>query len=160
VDKGHDVVIGKFCSIAPGVRILSYSEHRLEQVSTYPFKTLLSIADGKNYDAIGKGTTRIGNDVWIGTASIILAGVSVGDGAVVGAGSVVASDVPPYAIVAGNPARVLRYRFSKQQIEGLKRVQWWNWDINSIKARESDFYCDIDSFLGKYDTEGRVRKGA
>jgi len=145
------VSLGKFCSIAPGVRILGGGEHRVDIVSTYPLKTRLTIADGSNYDAVTKGPTLIGNDVWIGAGAIILSGVTIGDGAIIGSGSVVASDIPPYAIAYGNPAKATRFRFSSSQIEKLLRIAWWDWDDDAIKARESDFYGNIEAFLAKYE---------
>lgn len=145
------VTLGRFCSIATGVKILCGGEHRTDLVSTFPLKTLLIKADGSNYDATTKGPTIIGNDVWIGVGAIILSGTKIGDGAVIGAGSVVSSDIPPYAIASGNPARVTRTRFSPPQIERLLRIKWWDWEDDTIKARESDFYGDIEVFLNNYD---------
>jgi acetyltransferase-like isoleucine patch superfamily enzyme len=146
--------LGKFCSIGNGVKILCGGEHRTDTVSTYPLRTLLTIADGDNYDATTKGPTMIGNDVWIGAGALILSGVKVGDGAVIGSGSVVASDIPPYAVAYGNPAKVKRSRFSSSQIEKLLRIAWWDWDDDTIKARESDFYGNIEIFLARYDKKG------
>lgn len=145
------VTLGKFCSIAPGVKIFGGGEHRTDIVSTYPLKTLLTKADGGNYDATTKGPTTIGNDVWIGAMATVLSGVTIGDGAVIGSGSVVAADVPAYAIACGNPAKVTRSRFSPSQIERFLRIAWWDWDDETIKAREADFYGDAEAFLAKYD---------
>lgn len=76
----------------------------------------------------------IGHDVWLGRNALILSGVNIGDGAVIGAGAVVVKDIPPYAIAAGNPARVIRYRFDRQQIAALEKIQWWNWDDSKINS--------------------------
>lgn len=104
--------VGRYCSIANLVTI-GAQPHRLNWLGTYPFLQLATVP------------TFIGNDVWIGSGAVILAGVRVGDGAVIGAGSVVTKDVPPYAIVVGNPAKVKRYRFTPEVIEGLLETKWW-----------------------------------
>lgn len=150
IPQGGQISIGGYCSIARGVRILGRSEHPMDLVSTYPLRTALTRNDGKIYDDYSKGPTRIGNDVWLGLECVILSGVNVGDGAVVGARAVVTSEVPPYAIVAGNPARIVRYRFSPEQIKELLRIAWWNWSEQKVRQYESDFYGDIDSFLKKH----------
>jgi len=80
-----------------------------------------------------KGDVTIGNDVWVGINTLVLSGVSIGDGAVIGASSVVANDVPPYTVVAGNPARLIRRRFDDETIKKLLEMKWWNWDIQKIK---------------------------
>ncbi|MEW5726856.1 MAG: DapH/DapD/GlmU-related protein, partial [Pseudomonadota bacterium] len=90
---------------------------------------------------------RIGNDVWIGAAAMILDGVTIGDGAVVAAGAVVTREVPPYAIVGGNPAKVIRYRFPPEIVEELQRIAWWDWPDRRIKDFEPFFYGPIQSFL-------------
>lgn len=101
-----------------------------------------------NIDVLSKGAIEIGHDVWIGTNAIILSGVTIGTGAIVGAGSLVAKDVPPYAIVAGNPAKVLRFRFSDELIAKLLQSQWWCLPDTMLKQLEDYFYyTDIDEFL-------------
>ena len=119
---GSKVVIGKYCSIADDVTILIGGEHVISRVSTYPFDVLIDKI--KPCLADGKSDVVIGNDVWIGTKGLILSGVTVGDGAVVGAGSVVTKDVEPYAVVAGNPARLIRYRFDAETRKKLLELQW------------------------------------
>lgn len=98
-----------------------------------------------------KGNIIIQNDVWIGAKSTIMSGVKISNGSVVGAGSVVTKDVPPYAIVAGNPAKVVKYRFTEEQIEKLLSIAWWNWDEQKIKDNAMDMWCDnINDFINKF----------
>lgn len=121
--------IGKYCSIASEVKI-GMGEHTLENISTSPIFTEKNNSTGHkwstNTNVYPFKRVRIGNDVWIGTRVMVLGGVTVGDGAIIGAGSIVTKDVEPYSIVAGVPARSIRYRFSETQIELLKKAQWWN----------------------------------
>ena len=98
-----------------------------------------------------KGQILIGNDVWIGDGVTILGGVRIGDGAVVAAEAVVTKDVPPYAIVAGNPARVIKYRFPQDVIEKLERIAWWNWSSEKLAACKEDMRGDVATFAQKYD---------
>jgi acetyltransferase-like isoleucine patch superfamily enzyme len=125
--SGATLKVGKYCSIASGVAILLGGEHRTDWLTTYPFSALWP--EGANFigHPASKGDVVIGNDVWIGRGATILSGVHLGDGAVVGAGSLVATSVPPYAIAAGNPARVIKHRFAQDQIEQLLEIAWWNW---------------------------------
>ncbi len=97
-----------------------------------------------------KGMVIIGNDVWIGNDVIILPGVVIGNGAVIGAGSVVTKDIPPYAICAGNPARLIKYRFSEKVIDGLQRIAWWNQPVNVLKNMKEDMLGDVETFVDKY----------
>jgi acetyltransferase-like isoleucine patch superfamily enzyme len=104
-----------------------------------------------NPDARTKGVTRIGNDVWMGQGAIILSGVTVGDGAIIGAGAVVSRDVPPYAIVAGNPAQVVRHRFAPSTIEFLLNLQWWDWPLEKILLNLDLLYQDPDQWPESID---------
>lgn len=131
------LVIGRFCQIAAGVEfVMNDANHQMNAVSTFPFYTL----EGWNMDAPKpedlpfKGDTVIENDVWIGQNAVILPGVHIGSGAIIGANSVVGSDVEPYSIVAGNPARLLRRRFDEELISLMLRWQWWNHSIQEIDA--------------------------
>jgi acetyltransferase-like isoleucine patch superfamily enzyme len=140
------LTIGSYCSIGEGVRFL-FGEHDLSHVSTFPLRSLL-FGDGvTNYDAIEKGPITIGNDVWIGANAIILSGVSIGDGAVIAAGAVVTRDVPAYAVAAGVPARIIKYRFTPEQIDALLALRWWEWPEEQIRERLDLFYGDIDNFI-------------
>jgi len=124
--------IGAFCSIADGVKIFLGGEHRSDWVTTYPFSVLWEKAkDIKGHPGTRGGVT-IGNDVWLGMDSCILSGVTIGDGACIGLGAVVRRDVPPYAVMFGNPAQVLRYRFPQDVIAELQKIAWWNWDDDKI----------------------------
>lgn len=136
----HDkLYIGKFCSIACGARFLFNSaNHSLNSLSTYPFPLFfeewgLSISHVTDaWD--NKGDIVIGNDVWIGYEAVILAGVKIGDGAIIGTRSVVTKDVPPYTIVGGVPAKPIRKRFSDDTIAALLAERWWDWPIDKIAA--------------------------
>ena len=125
--------IGNFCSISANVTILLGSEHRPDWVTTYPFNYVLDEFKEIKGNAITKGSVTIGNDVWIGMNAFIRDGVSIADGAIIGAYGVVTKDVEPYAIVAGNPARVIRKRFDQETIDKLLRIKWWDWDIERVK---------------------------
>lgn len=133
---GDRLLIGKFCAIARGVQFLmNGGNHDLHGFSSYPFFIFgngWECATPSDSGAGSKGDTVIGHDVWIGYQATILPGVSIGNGAVIGAKAVVSRDVPPYAIVAGNPARVVRYRFDAETIATLQQISWWNWPAEKI----------------------------
>ena len=130
--------VGQFCSFAMGCHVLLGGEHRYDFVSMKRFPAIppfpLDNPEAGHTLAQGRGDVVIGNDVWVGHGSLIISGVEIGDGAVVGAGSVVRRDVPPYAIVVGNPARVTGFRFSPEQISALLRIRWWDWPLAGIGA--------------------------
>ena len=132
------LMIGKFCSIACAAKFLFNSaNHRLSSLSTYPFPIFfeewdLDVKDiTKAWD--NKGDIVIGNDVWIGYEAVVLAGVTIGDGAIIGARAVVTKDVPPYTIVGGVPARPIRKRFTQETIDFLLKIKWWNWPEERIR---------------------------
>lgn len=134
--SGEKLIIGKFCQIAHGTRFVTASaNHPMEGFSTYPF----SVFNPNTMDAYADlalqwGDTVIGNDVWIGYGATILPGVTIGDGAIIGAKSVVARDVGPYEIVGGNPARLIRTRFDRKTIAALQTIRWWDWPIEQIET--------------------------
>lgn len=132
------LIIGKFCSIACGAKfIFNCANHTLKSLSTYTFPLFFEEWDlpkskvAASWD--NKGDIVIGNDVWIGYDAVIMAGVKIGDGAIIGTRAVVTKDVEPYSIVGGVPAKVIRKRFSPEVIEKLKTIQWWNWSQDKIK---------------------------
>lgn len=130
-------VIGKYCSISWSVSI-GGKNHNYLRTTTFPEYHMNRILDGKSTIIENRmENTYIGNDVWIGAGAIIMRGINVGDGAVIGAGAVVTKDVPPYAIVAGTPAKVIKMRFSDKIINQLLEIKWWDWAIDKIgKKRE------------------------
>ncbi len=131
------LIIGKFCQIAAGVEfVMNGANHQMNAVSTFPFYTLegWDMKTPAAADMPYKGDTVIGNDVWIGQNAVILPGVHIGDGAIIGLNSVVASDVPPYTIVAGNPAKKIRKRFDDELIELMLRFKWWDKSIEEINS--------------------------
>jgi acetyltransferase-like isoleucine patch superfamily enzyme len=140
------VTIGKYCSIAEGVKLIC-GEHSTTLVSTFPLGILPFVKNVPEVDSITKGPIVLGSDVWVGTNAMVLSGVTVGDGAVIAAGAIVTHDVPPYAVVAGVPARVIRMRFTAEQIESLLRIAWWDWSEDRIGAHIELFYGDVDAFI-------------
>jgi virginiamycin A acetyltransferase len=130
---GDKLIIGKFCAIARGVKfIMNGANHSLAGISTYPFQIFWNEWQPPDLEFPYKGDTVIGNDVWIGYDVTIMAGVQVGDGAIIAAKAVVTKDVPAYAIAGGNPAKIIRYRFDAQTIAQLLDIAWWHWDIEKI----------------------------
>jgi virginiamycin A acetyltransferase len=129
------LVIGAFCQIAHGARFITASaNHPMQGVSTYPFAVFdPSAIDAYKYSFHGLPDTVIGPDCWIGHGALILPGAMLGPGVIVGAGSVVRGEVPPYAVAAGNPARVLRLRFPETDIERLLDLAWWEWESDRIE---------------------------
>ena len=147
-DKGDNTIIGNFSSIAGGTYI-----HGADNHAWVKNNRLVSTCDqyfrGEYISGYKKGDVRIGNDVWIGEDTQILNGVTIGDGAIIGAHAVIAKDVPPYAVVVGNPGRVVKYRFSEDIIEQLLKIKWWDWEERKVsEARE--YFDDIDKFVERF----------
>ena len=152
----HDKLkIGKFCSIACGAKFLFNSaNHSLGSLSTYPFPIFFEEwgldtdvhSISKAWD--NKGDIVVGNDVWIGYEALITAGVTIGDGAIIGSRAVVTKDVPPYTIVAGVPAKPIRRRFCNDVVNKLEQIRWWDWDDEKIKANIEAIQCgNIDALI-------------
>lgn len=148
---GDKLIIGKFCAISTGVTfVMNGANHQMTGFSTYPFGMFghgweNATPSKKDMKALSKGDTIVGNDVWIGREVVILPGVKIGDGAVIGAQSVVTHDVPPYSVVAGNPARFIRRRFDDETVYLLIKLRWWDWPAEKITENLS--------FLVHGDTE-------
>lgn len=150
-DNKTKLKIGKFCSIAEGVTFLLGGEHRIDFTTTYPFNALLKSFNYIEGHPHTKGDIIVENDVWIGINAKILSNVKIGNGAVIGANALVTKDVPPYAIVAGNPSRIIKYRFDENTIEKLQKIKWWNFKeeelIKVIPLLQSK---NIQDFINKY----------
>ena len=144
---GDKLIIGKFCQIASGIKIImNGANHRMNSVTTYSFNIMgngWEKVTPKLTDLPFKGDTVIGNDVWIGQNVTILPGVHIGDGAIIGANSVVTKDIPAYHIAAGNPCKVIRKRFSEELINYLEEVKWWNWEEEKI-FKNLEILCSSD----------------
>ena len=132
------LTIGNYVSIAENVTFLLDADHYVDHISTYPFKAKL-IPPFEN-EAVSKGNIDIDDDVWIGYGATILSGVHIGQGAIVAAGAVVAKDIPPYAIVGGVPAKVIKYRFDEDAIRELMKLDYSQLELNQIKAHINELY--------------------
>ncbi len=146
------LIIGKFCALARNLKfIMNGANHQISGFSTYPFYIFgngWEKVTPQDHELPFKGDTLVGNDVWIGYESIIMPGVTIGDGAIIAAKSVVVNNVPPYSIVGGNPAKIIKQRFTTETIKTLQEIAWWNWDINKISANlEYITSADIDTLL-------------
>lgn len=150
------LTIGAYCSIARGctINLGSFGQHPMELVSTYPLAMIFgqpSMMNLPNSGASAAGVD-IGSDVWIGEGSILFSGVTVGHGAVIGTRSLVTRDIPPFAIAAGTPARVTRFRFPEDVIERLLALAWWAWDDQQIREKLTAFFTvDIHSALDQLE---------
>jgi chloramphenicol O-acetyltransferase type B len=134
-NEGSTLDVGKFCSIAAGVDIFLGGHHPLERGTTYPFPTMLAQGEPIPHYGFSRGDVVIGNDVWVCSNSMILSGVRIGHGAVVAAGAVVTRDVEPYSMVAGNPARHVKWRLEEPVRMALLEMAWWDWPVDEIVAQ-------------------------
>jgi virginiamycin A acetyltransferase len=159
------VVIGNYCSIGHGAILIThpghippkeYPEYRVATYAVFRIKKNCLKRHGflpSYYLPEKSNFVVIGNDVTIGANAIVLPGVTIGDGSIVGAGSVVTHDVPPFAVVAGVPAKILKYRFSQQKIKKLLKIAWWNWSEDKIYENMDYFYGKVDDFIEKFYSE-------
>lgn len=146
---GDKLIIGKFCSLAKDCTfMMNGANHTFTSFSTYPFavfKNGWGDGDVEQLKSQTRGDTIVGNDVWIGRSATIMPGVEIGDGAIIGAHAIVGRNVPPYTIVAGNPAREIRKRFDEKTIVELQNIKWWDWPIEKITQNlEAITNADLD----------------
>jgi acetyltransferase-like isoleucine patch superfamily enzyme len=147
---GAKLDVGSFCSIAHEVLLMCDAHHSIMGATTYPVHLRLLKQNSPVENGGKPSGITIGNDVWIGRRALVLPGVTIGHGAVVGAQATVTKDVPPYAIVAGTPARIIRWRFSEETIAKLLVIRWWDWDEDQVK-READMLAGpIEDFVSRH----------
>lgn len=152
--KPAGLEIGAFCSIGPDVTIFLGGEHHSDWVTTFPFARFWPAAAGIPDPPLPKGDVIIGSDVWIGRSATIMSGVSIGDGAVVGACALVTKDVAPYSIVGGNPARLIKMRFDADTVERLCAIRWWDWADARIEEYLPLLLDDrVDDFLAAAEAD-------
>ena len=154
--------VGNYCSISGGVKILLGGNHRGDWVTTYPFSVFRESAKDIKGHPVSRGDVIIGHDVWIGIGAVILSGVNIGNGSIIGASAVVSRDVPPYSVVAGNPARVVKQRFTEDDITILQSLKWWHWNDAKLDAAMplllSGNISGLKTFSLKYDLENSYDK--
>ncbi|MDG4895551.1 CatB-related O-acetyltransferase [Mesorhizobium sp. WSM4976] len=144
------LVVGSYCSIASGVQFYCKSGHVHDCATSFPIHFCVLKQPSPDASLGKRRGIRVGNDVWIGRNAAILPGVTISDGAVIGAHAVVTKDIPPYAVVAGNPARVVRYRFDEGTISKLMTIRWWDWDVETVKREAETLTGPIDAFIAAH----------
>ena len=140
LDDQHKLMVGSYCSIAPNVVFLLSADHYSNHISSFPFKVKII---GEAVEGVSKGDIIVDDDVWIGYGATIMSGVHIGQGAVVAAGAVVTKDVPPYAIVGGVPAKVIKYRFEPEMIEELLKIDYSKLTKEDIEKHIDDLYTEL-----------------
>ena len=149
--EGFPVEVGRYCSLNEHSWAFLGGNHDASHVSTFHFHRVMGL-DGPLEQPLSNGPIRIGNDVWVGWDAVILSGVTIGDGAVVGARAVVSSDVRPYEVVGGVPARHIRWRFDEETRAALLRIRWWDWPVEDVVARLAELQSpDVSAFVDRYD---------
>lgn len=147
-NRKNKLYIGKFCSISLGLKVFLGGNHRYDWVTTYPFNVLWDSAKHISGHPKSNGDVIIQNDVWVGENCTIMSGINIGSGSVIATNSVVTNNIDPYSIVGGNPAKLIKYRFSDEQIEELLKIKWWNWDNKKIRRNVSFLLStDINTFI-------------
>lgn len=147
----HNLHIGKYCSLANDIKFVINLNHDYLKVNTgYLNTNIIEYLNKYDFKIKRKGQILIQNDVWIGKGAMILPSVTIHNGSVIGAGSVVTKDVPPYSIVAGNPAKVIKYRFDKNIIEKLLSIKWWDWTVDKINENIHMFDLPVEEFVNKF----------
>ncbi|EHJ00170.1 transferase hexapeptide repeat containing protein [Clostridium sp. DL-VIII] len=152
-DKTANLCVGNFTSISNGIGAHFNRNHDYKSVSQHFYSSgndEVDIFNFKDKKIQQKGHIFIGSDCWIGTNVTLISGIKIGNGALIGANSVVAKDIPPYAIVVGNPAQIIKYRFDEEQIKKLLEIRWWNWGVNKIKENIEWFKKDVAEFTEKF----------
>ena len=150
---GNTVTIGKFCSIAIGVILDGGFSHNTKFISTYPLHSWFPECANLPSNIVIKGDIEIGSDVWIGEGAAIMSGVKIGHGAVIGMRAIISKDVQPYEIIVGAPQKVLRKRFTDDQIEELLKIQWWNWSDEKVIENAHLIQSEnIEEFILKHYT--------
>ncbi len=153
-DSSTKLTIGKFCSFAQDSRILLGGEHRMDWASQFPFSVLAYEGAGIAGHPGSRGDIEIGSDVWVGFGAVILSGTTINDGAVIGAGAVVSGYVAPYAIVAGNPGKVIRRRFPDSMVADLLDIKWWDWPQERLTKALPDLLSpNVGRFLERVRTK-------
>lgn len=149
-DTGR-VIVGPFSGIGEGAHFFTGSMHHIEWITTFALRAHWGLPNGELDGPFSRGDIVLGADVWVGYGTLVMSGVTIGHGAVVGGGAVVAKDVRPYAVVVGNPAREIKRRFTDEQVEGLLRVEWWEWPDDMIRAH-ADLLCSdrVDELIDRF----------
>lgn len=142
--------VGAFCSIAGEVALMCSGHHSIDCATSYPLHIQVLKQPPPSVNGGRAQGVTIGNDVWIGLRATVLPGVKIGHGAIIGANAVVTKDVPPYAIVVGNPGRIIRYRFDAETVSKLLSIRWWDWDEDKIKLEADALSGPIETFVARH----------